>query len=351
MEEMERNEGPKDEAEPTRDLLGEAGDREDPIGEIGMAPPIGALTGNTIRSTVAPAGNAAAGLLGNAVQGSRERLVPDETSARAPRLVELPPPAPARSDEGAVSRGLRLLIDSNRRASHRLNLLCAARYGRVDGSSQFPIHLQRLLRPGLRIVDLGGGKHPAVSPRWRRHFGVHVVGVDISAEELALAPPDAYDEAVVADAMSFVREGGADLVIAQALTEHVRDTEAMWRSVYATLVPGGRTLHFVPNGRALFARLNRLLPEEVKRTLLHRIYPESRAHLGFKAYYDKCSPSETRAILRAVGFRKIQIHTFYSSNYFTFLWPAHVANVALQLLAQITEAEDRCESFIVEAVK
>ncbi|WP_169788831.1 class I SAM-dependent methyltransferase [Vulgatibacter incomptus] len=232
-----------------------------------------------------------------------------------------------------------------------MNKLCAERLGRVDGSSQFPRHLDRLLRPAMRVVDLGGGKHPAISPEQKQRLGLHVVGVDISSRELEQAPAGAYDEAVEADASSFVRPGSADLVLAQALTEHVKDTRAMWRSIYATLVPGGRTLHFIPNGRALFARLNRLLPEEAKRFLLYRIYPESVQYLGFPAFYDRCSPGETRRVLREVGFRQVRIQPYYSSNYFAFLLPAHLANVSLQLLAQAAEDEDRCQSFVVEAMK
>ena len=38
---------------------------------------------------------------------------------------------------------------------------------------------------GIRILDVGGGKYPAISPATKRELNLHVVGLDISAEELA----------------------------------------------------------------------------------------------------------------------------------------------------------------------
>lgn len=253
--------------------------------------------------------------------------------------------------ERAARRALRSFVDANRMASHRLNLLCEKRFGRVDGSMDFHTHLDRALRPGLRVIDLGGGKHPAISVETKQRLGLQVVGVDVSADELRLAPPGAYDRAVVADATRFVEPASADLVISHALAEHVRDTGELWRRIHECLVPGGRALLFVPNGRALFARLNRLLPEDTKRRLLYRLYPGAVHHQGFRAYYDRCSPSETTRLLASVGFRDIIVQPYFSSNYFVFFYPAHVVNVAMQVAAKALDRDERCESFVVEAVK
>ncbi|HWV38231.1 MAG TPA: methyltransferase domain-containing protein [Vulgatibacter sp.] len=253
--------------------------------------------------------------------------------------------------ERAVRRLARSFVDANRMASHRLNLACEARFGRVDGSTHFGAHLDRALRPGLRVVDLGGGKHPAISVETKARLGLHVVGVDVSSEELRLAPEGAYDRAVVADATRFCEPGTADLVIAQALAEHVRDTGELWHRIHECLVPGGRALVFIPNGRAIFARLNRVLPEDTKRWLLYRLYPGAAHYQGFPAYYDRCSPTETLRLLAAVGFRDVTMQPYYSSNYFSFFYPAHLLEVALQLAAKALDRDDACESFVVEAVK
>lgn len=253
--------------------------------------------------------------------------------------------------ERAARRAVRAFIDANRMASHRLDLTCEERFGRVDGSTRFHTHLERALRPGLRVIDLGGGKHPAIPAETKARLGLHVVGVDVSSEELRLAPAGAYDRKVVADATRFSEPGSADLVIAQALAEHVRDTGELWHRIHECLAPGGRALVFIPNGRAIFARLNRLLPEDTKRWLLYRLYPSAVHFQGFPAYYDRCSPAETLRLLATIGFREITLQPYFSSNYFSFFYPAHAIEVALQLSAKALDQDDRCESFVVEATK
>jgi len=269
-----------------------------------------------------------------------------------PRLPERESEVASRSRlERAARRAVRAFVDANRMASHRLDLACEARFGRVDGSMNFHTHLDRALRPGSRVVDLGGGKHPAISAETKARLGLHVVGVDVSSEELRLAPAGAYDRKVIADATRFSEPASADLVIAQALAEHVRDTSELWHRIHECLVPGGRALVFIPNGRAIFARLNRILPEDAKRWLLYRLYPGAVHYQGFPAYYDRCSPSETLRLLASIGFREIVLQPYYSSNYFSFFYPAHALEVALQVSAKALDQDDRCESFVVEAVK
>lgn len=256
-----------------------------------------------------------------------------------------------RSPQRLLGEQLRRFIDANRRLSGQLNRHCEMRFGRVDGSSRFAAHLDALLAPGLRVLDLGAGRHPSISRETKERLGLHVVGVDISKEELDAAPDGSYDEAIVSDVTALSRPGSADLVLSRALTEHLRETEAMWERIHEALAPGGKTLHFIPNGKAFFARLNRALPHELKRKILFSIYPEAETHLGFEAFYDRCSPSETRDLLRRRGFRDVRIHPYYSSNYFAFFLPAHLAAVGAQLAFQTGGFEDACQSFVVEATK
>src|SRR3954451_478202 len=61
------------------------------------------------------------------------------------------------------------------------------------------------LAAGTRTLDLGSGRDP-VFPVDRRPSDLTYVGLDISERELSLAPAGSYDEAVVADASSFVPE-------------------------------------------------------------------------------------------------------------------------------------------------
>jgi hypothetical protein len=114
----------------------------------------------------------------------------------------------------------------------------------------------------------------------------------------------------------------------------VEEPVAMFRCVYESLRPGGETLHFIPNRYALFAWLNRLLPQEFKLTLLYTLYSATRPYMGFPALYRDCSPARVEACFRALGFRDIQVLRHYFSNYFVALLPLHAAVTGWQLAAQ-----------------
>src|SRR5689334_448843 len=59
-------------------------------------------------------------------------------------------------------------------------------------SADFEQSVRPLLVPGVRILDAGAGRKPTIPPE-DRPAGCVYVGIDISAEELERAGPDAYD--------------------------------------------------------------------------------------------------------------------------------------------------------------
>lgn len=309
---------------------------------------LGGTESNAAPPDVAHGGHGSgANVVVNSARSIPESLLPDEGS---PPVEEPIPAREAEPPRGPLESALRRFVDANWRVSGRINEWAAA-MGRADGSQQFPLHLQRVLRPGLRVIDLGSGRHPSISAAEKRRLGLHVIGVDVSREELDAAPPASWDEMVCDSAETFVRPGEADLVISRALVEHVPNPVSMFRSVHASLKPGGETLHFIPNRNALFAVLNRMLPHEAKRKLLYTLYPMSRNHLGFRAYYRRCSPAAIRTLLGGIGFRDVTVTPYFSSNYFVALFPAHAAMVSWQVAMQQLGAEELCESFVVHARK
>src|SRR5262245_12771397 len=124
---------------------------------------------------------------------------------------------------------MRRFIDWNRRVS-RWERSVATRLvpeSGPDGPVDFRDNvLPGLLAPGLRILDVGGGKYPAISPATKRELGLHVVGLDISAEELAQVAPGAYDSVIVGDVSRVEIPEQFDLVFSRTLLEHVADTPA-----------------------------------------------------------------------------------------------------------------------------
>jgi 2-polyprenyl-6-hydroxyphenyl methylase/3-demethylubiquinone-9 3-methyltransferase len=182
----------------------------------------------------------------------------------------------------------------------------------------------RYLVYGQTVYDVGGGANPFLALETKARLGARVVGIDISASELERAPEGSYDETRCADIAEFRGAGDADIIICQSVLEHVRDVRAAFHSLASILRPGGRALLFVPNRNAPFARLNRLLPERVKRGVLFSLYPQKRPTSGFPAYYDRCTPRDFRGLAEECGLAVEAEEHFYICSYFFGILPAYV---------------------------
>lgn len=218
----------------------------------------------------------------------------------------------------------RRFIEANRKMSRWFDRMLPADYWR-DGNSDFRNRFAlEYLRPGMLVYDIGSGARPFLSAERKAELGVRVVGVDISETELKLAPEESYDAIRVSDIAHLEGNGVADLAICQSVLEHVRDNRGALRSLASIVRPGGTVVMFMPNRFALFAMLNRLLPEAIKRRLLFSIYPETVDGYGFKAYYDNCTPQRMERIARAAGLEPQERVHYWHSAYFQFFAPLHI---------------------------
>ena len=82
---------------------------------------------------------------------------------------------------------------------------------------------------------------------------------------------------------------------------------------------------FMPSRHALFARLNLILPEIIKKKLLFVLFPhKAQGHDGFKAYYNQCTPKEFRKLASRNDFEVIEVRPYYISSYFQVFAPLYV---------------------------
>lgn len=246
---------------------------------------------------------------------------------------------------------IRWLIEVNRKASRAFDALLPTKFS-IDGNRDFLDHIApEFLTCGLNVVDVGGGRHPFVSTATKNSHQLRVTGLDISGTELAAAPSGAYDDVIVADIANYRGREDADVVICQAVLEHVADTRAAFTSLKSMVRPGGRILLFVPCRNAAFARANLLIPQRLKRWMLFSIYPEARAGQGFPSYYDRCTPRDFRRFATDLGLVIETEKLYWSSAYFTFLAPLHILWRLAQLLAIAILGRQAAESFSMIIVK
>jgi 2-polyprenyl-6-hydroxyphenyl methylase/3-demethylubiquinone-9 3-methyltransferase len=221
-------------------------------------------------------------------------------------------------------------------------------YLQLDGNHEFAHSVvPEYLAEGLIVYDVGGGKRPMIGAAQKSRLKLTVTGLDIDAGELARAPVGAYDNVICQDICRFRGCHDADLVICQALLEHVKDAGQAMAGLASIVRPGGRILLFIPSGNSIFARLNRLLPQGFKRRLLHGIYPWTAESQGFPAYYDCCTPGEMKRLASVAGLVTEWEKPYYRSMYFSFLFPLHVAWRLVSWAARLWYGPQACESFIL----
>jgi SAM-dependent methyltransferase len=222
---------------------------------------------------------------------------------------------------------------------------CAA-----DGPGNFQHQvLPSLLRKGLRILDVGGGKRPAISLQTKQDLGLHVVGLDVSETELAQAPAGAYDAIVVGDAAAVEIPGRYDLIFSRSVFEHVEAPRTAFANLARALAPGGMMAHVVPCRNAPFAILNRWLGNRAARRLLFTIFPDKEDHSGFRAHYRDCTPSHFERMCRECGLEVVRITPYYNSGYTSFFAPLYTLEMLRQALMCALRQEDFAEAFSIVA--
>jgi hypothetical protein len=188
----------------------------------------------------------------------------------------------------------------------------------IDG---YPEELRKIVShyEGGDILELGGGRRPSFTlddmPVKLNSYTVN----DISADELALSPPE-YRKAcfdVSGDVSNF--ESMYDVVFSRFLAEHVSDGYAMHKNVFTVLKEGGVAFHLIPTMWASPFILNRLLPETLGRKILTTFFPiRKTVSPKFPAFYSRCrgNTEAMRKMFAEIGYSKVEIRGFYGHYYY-----------------------------------
>ncbi len=132
--------------------------------------------------------------------------------------------------------------------------------------------LEALIRPGMRILDIGCGKQflmdwlrPDLYRRWTLSIVEQAVifGVDPFLPSL-LENPSRRNACALAGHLPF-QDSAFDLVTANMVAEHLATPELALREIARVLQPGGGVLFHTPNLRAPVVRLSGWLPHAFKR--------------------------------------------------------------------------------------
>jgi SAM-dependent methyltransferase len=191
----------------------------------------------------------------------------------------------------------------------------------------------------VRLLEIGGGRGPQLTPDEADKLGVDLTVNDIDAGELSLAPKGfataCFDIAGDVDPSLHKK---FDLIFSRMVFEHVKGAPHAWRNVAALLAPGGVALAYHPTLYSPPFILNWLTPEAFSARLLRHFFPgrHNGDYPKFPARYEMCvsEPSRVAPKLRACGFSEVLIAPFFGHGYLRSIPIAREIEGALHVLAE-----------------
>lgn len=224
-----------------------------------------------------------------------------------------------------------------------------ARYD-IPPAELFAAEIRSLLRPGLRILDVGSGRRPVLAPA-ERPPGARYVGLDLSAVELAAAPPGSYDEAIAADvaARETELEGQFDLAVSGQVFEHVRPLHRALVNVHDYLRPGGGMVALLSGRYSINGVLNTLLPAGVAVRLMRRLLHREPGSV-FPAYYDSCYESALVKLLAPWSQARVT-PLFQGGAYFNFALPLRSAYFVYENWAERSGRANLATHYVIVALR
>lgn len=183
--------------------------------------------------------------------------------------------------------------------------------------SAFHDEIQRRLVPGIRVLDVGSGRTPAIDPGRRPSRCVYA-GLDISADELALAGPGAYTRTIVGDISVFDPDlaDSFDLIVSWQVLEHVKPLSAALANIHGYLVPGGRFIAMFSGKFSLIGLVNSLVPSGFAKASMQKLLGRP-ADSVFPAHYDRCWAGAIKDETRAWSGVEVTPH-FRGAEYLAF---------------------------------
>lgn len=197
-------------------------------------------------------------------------------------------------------------------------------------------HVEKLIRPQNRILDIGCGKEflmswlrPDLYQRWSASIvdRTTIFGVDPFLPSLSQnASPRtacAFAEHLPFSASSF------DLVMANMVVEHLPDPDAVLREVFRVLQPGGAFLFHTPNLQAPPIMVSNVLPHSIKRLLVPLLEGGRSEEDVFPTHYRLNTGREITSAAERSGFHVEWIQPVFSVPWTQMMGPL----VLMELLA------------------
>lgn len=184
--------------------------------------------------------------------------------------------------------------------------------------------LKHHVNPTIRWLDLGCGHQ--ILPSWREeeerllaNNSKIIVGIDYDQPSLK------HHKNILLKVRGTITElpfknNSFDLVTANMVVEHLDNPDVQFQEVHRVLNPGGIFIFHTPNALGYFSIVSRLVPEGLKKRLVHML-DGRRSEDIFKAYYRANTKKRINALARATGFEVVTIKMIVTDAVFAVVPP------------------------------
>jgi 2-polyprenyl-6-hydroxyphenyl methylase/3-demethylubiquinone-9 3-methyltransferase len=239
------------------------------------------------------------------------------------------------------------LIDSQVRLTRRFDCLLPVEFPVACDRDFLDDLAPRYLQPGALLYHAGGGKNPVIGRQLKSDLRLRNVGLDIYDAELEAAPRGPLRRNHVRGYCRLPlarRRRSGDLPITFGSPQGRRPATAAISSI---LKPGGGALIYVPCRNAVFARMNPILPEGIKRRILFGVFPKMRRDHGSPACYNRCTPSGFDDLARWHALIPESRRLYFTRGRFRFCLPLHAVWRIQLLMFRWMAGTEAAETFAV----
>jgi SAM-dependent methyltransferase len=203
-------------------------------------------------------------------------------------------------------------------------------YSRVDGTVAFFARVQSLARPEMVVLDVGCGRGNAAerfeSSPWEKIRLLkgrckHVIGIDVSPA--GQENPLINEFRQIDDDSWPVETGSIDLLISDAVLEHIEKPHDFFAECRRVLRPGGYLCLRTPNRWSYVALIATIVPNRFHAKVIDWVQPGRKAKDVFPTYYRANTIRAVRRMLKFYNFSGCVYPHISEPNYFGFSRPLY----------------------------
>lgn len=221
----------------------------------------------------------------------------------------------------------------------------AGGFTRMDGTVEFYVRVNALLRSDMTVLDFGAGRGAGLVDstsdyrrRLRNQKGkvAKVIGVDV--DPVVTTNPGLDEAHTIEPGASLpLPDASVDVIVADFVFEHIPDPTACAAELDRVLRPGGWICARTPNRWGYVALAASLIPERLHAAVLRRVQPMRKSEDVFPTVYRM---NDRRTLARLFPKERYRDATYtYSAE------PAYIPQIAvLWRLAMLFEAV--CPDFL-----